>query len=90
MNIDPSLQSYLDAIDGMLDYTLEKTGETSVKERLISQADVESCLIDEFNNGYIDMPRLVKLTKLAKDACYELERQHSFKVEAIEESDDLK
>ena len=43
-------------------------------------------LIEEYNNGWIDISRLQKISKLVKDATYELVRQHTFKMEAIERS----
>ena len=41
-------------------------------------------LIEEFNNGWIDIRRLQKLSKLVKGATFDLVRQHTFKMEQIE------
>ena len=47
---------------------------------------MDEVLIEEYNNGWIDVSRLQKLSKIVKDATYELVRQHTFKMEAIERS----
>lgn len=74
----------------MVDSALAKTGEESVKMRMVGERDIETVLIEEYNNGWIDIRRLQKLSKLMKDNCYELVRQHTFKSECIEEAEKLK
>ena len=74
----------------MVDEALAKTDEETVKMRMIGSKDVESVLIEEFNNGWIDIKRLQKLSRLMKDRCYELVRTHTLKVESIEAADSLK
>ena len=74
----------------MIDDALAKTRETAVKTRHCSRVNIESELLEQYNNGFIDIPHLQKLNKLVKDATYELRRQHKFKMEAIDESLRLK
>jgi len=73
-----------------IDYALTKTNEQNVKTRAVCQADCEDELIEKFNNGFIDIPRLELMSKMVQDAVYELLRQHTFKIEAIERSEFLK
>ena len=61
-----------------------------MKTRICSQVDCDPELIREFNNGWIDVARLQKMSKMMKDASYELLRQYSFKLEAIEKAQTLK
>ena len=42
----------------MVDEALAKTDEETVKMRMIGARDVESVLIEEFNNGWINIKRL--------------------------------
>lgn len=42
----------------MVDTALAKTDEESVKMRMVAERDVETVLIEEFNNGWIDIRRL--------------------------------
>ena len=58
MNVEQSLQVHLDEMYDMIDQALGKTKEESIKMRMVSQKDVESVLIEEFNNGWIDIKRL--------------------------------
>lgn len=90
MNISDELSVHLDSMQAMLDHALETANESSLKDRAIRQEDCELELIEKYNNGYIDIPRLQKLHKLIKDACTELLREHTFKVEAIQQSESLK
>ena len=41
-----------------VDVALEKTNETSLKSRVCLQKDVDLALIEEYNNGWIDVRRL--------------------------------
>ena len=90
MNVEQSLQHHVDDMYEMVDEALAKTDEETVKMRMIGSKDVESVLIEEFNNGWIDIKRLQKLSRLMKDRCYELVRTHTLKVESIEAADSLK
>ena len=74
MNVEQSLQVHLDEMYHMIDHALSKTNEESIKMRMVGVKDVESVLIEEYNNGWIDLDRLQKLSKLMKDACTELVR----------------
>ena len=90
MNVERDLQKHLDDMMQMIDDSLMKTHEEHVKTRVVTQADVENDLIEQFNNGWINVDRLQKLSKLVKDACYELKRQHAFKIEYIAKAEHLK
>jgi len=84
MNVEHSLQHHVDDMYAMVDKALSKTDEESVKMRMIGERDVGTGLIEEYNNGWIDIRRLQKLSKMMKDSCFELVRQHTFKMESIE------
>lgn len=58
--------------------------------RVTTEKDIDTVLIEEYNNGYIDINRLQKLSKLIKDVTYELRRENKFKMEAIDKSLRLK
>ena len=58
----------------MLDNALEKTNEMAVKSKVTSSKDCDQVLIDEYNNGWINVNSLQKISKLVKDATYELVR----------------
>ncbi len=90
MNVEQSLQVHLDEMYHMIDHALSKTNEESIKMRMVGVKDVEAVLIEEYNNGWIDLDRLQKLSKLMKDACTELVRQYTFKVENIYQAEELK
>lgn len=68
MNVEADLQHYLDEMVSMLDHALETTNEQVVKTKITRQADVDQVLIEEYNNGWIDIARLQTLSKLMKDA----------------------
>jgi len=90
MNVEQTLQHYVDDMYAMCDEALAKTDEETVKMRMIGTRDVDTVLIEEYNNGWIDIKRLQKLSKLMKDRCHELVRTHTLKVESIEEAQSLK
>lgn len=90
MNVEPSSQKHLDEMIEMIDHALSKCRKESVKMRALSQKDVDTVLIEEYNNGFIDIDRLQKLSKLIKDNCYELVREYTLKVENIERAEELK
>jgi len=69
-----------------VDVALAKTNETGVKSRVFGQKDADEVLIEEYNNGFIDVNRLQKISKLSKDAAFELVRLYTFKMEFIEKS----
>ena len=58
MNCEEALQSHLDEMLNAVDVALEKTKETSLKSRICLQKDVDLALIEEYNNGWIDVRRL--------------------------------
>lgn len=90
INISDEFSKYLDEILENIDDTLAKTNEQNLKTRNCRRVDVETELLEKYNNGYIDIPRLQDFCKLVKDGTYELRRQHKFKMEAIEQSMELK
>ena len=58
MNVEESLRHHVDEMHSMIDRTLGKTDEEALKERAVGQRDVETVLVEEFNNGWIDITRL--------------------------------
>lgn len=58
MNIEADLQPYLDEMVTMLDQALESTNEQVVKTKITRQVDIDQVLIEEYNNGWIDITRL--------------------------------
>lgn len=74
MNISDEYSKHLDEMLEMMDEALAKTSETNVKTRPCRQVDISADLLEQYNNGYIDYYRLQKLSKLVKDATYELRR----------------
>jgi len=58
MNVEQSLQKHLEEMYEMIDHALSKCREESVKMRTLGQKDVETVLIEEYNNGWIDINRL--------------------------------
>ena len=58
MNVERDLQKHLDDMMQMIDDSLMKTHEEHVKTRVVTQADVENDLIEQFNNGWINVDRL--------------------------------
>lgn len=86
MTISDEFSKYLDEMLEHIDEALVKTSETNLKTRHCTRVDIETDLLEKFNNGYIGIPRLQDFCKLVKDATYELRRQHKFKMEAIEQS----
>ena len=86
INCDNNLQPHLDEMIDRVDVALAKTNETGVKSRVFGQKDADEVLIEEYNNGFIDVNRLQKISKLSKDAAFELVRLYTFKMEFIEKS----
>jgi len=90
MYVRDPLTRHVDDMFAMINETLAKIDEESVKLRVVRQADVETVLIEEYNNGYISLSRLQKLKKVTKDRCSALLRQHTFKMENIQKAEKLR
>ena len=58
MNVERELREHHDDMMKMIDDALIKTNEQQVKAKIITQADVDQDLIEEYNNGWIDLARL--------------------------------